>query len=334
MYSGANPNTSNLTATSASCRLRSQPIRPAWNGTCSDASRLATHSVGKRDGATQPARECRRWDWSTEPGGARRVGRGGPALGCASARGIPLGMGVAGGHRLFLGVGSGGVADGRRGGRHVGVCSAGVRARGDRSELRPGAGPDRFGDRGASGRPGYGRVCGGGQGDADRSERVAGGRFRIRVHRTTRRIGSFWRRGRRWTGSAGRMTSGAVQLSERAGGRTQCRPLAERQPRSGRATSRPTGACSSITRWATCSASTIPHVQCPRPGQPAPVMAQQSSELNGCLPNPWPLRWELDCAARHEEPLAPGLRGPPAEQLRAVVGGTPMSSGSRDRRNR
>src|SRR5688572_17993582 len=54
-----------------------------------------------------------------------------------------------------------------------------------------------------------------------------------------------------------------------------------------------------------------PAVHCPRRGQPAPVMAQQSSELNGCRPNPWPLRWELDCAARHEEPLAPGYEKQP-----------------------
>lgn len=54
-----------------------------------------------------------------------------------------------------------------------------------------------------------------------------------------------------------------------------------------------------------------PAVHCPRQGQPAPVMAQQSSELDGCLPNPWPLRWELDCAARHEEPLAPGYEDHP-----------------------
>ncbi len=45
--------------------------------------------------------------------------------------------------------------------------------------------------------------------------------------------------------------------------------------------------------------------QCPAPGQPAPVMAQQSTELDGCLHNPWPLAYELASAARHEEPLAP-----------------------------
>jgi uncharacterized protein DUF3152 len=54
-----------------------------------------------------------------------------------------------------------------------------------------------------------------------------------------------------------------------------------------------------------------PAVHCPQPGKAAPVMAQQSSELNGCLPNPWPLRWELECAARHDEPLAPGYEDRP-----------------------
>ncbi len=48
-----------------------------------------------------------------------------------------------------------------------------------------------------------------------------------------------------------------------------------------------------------------PDPQCPAPGRPAPVMAQQSTELDGCLPNPWPLPDELAAAARHEEPLAP-----------------------------
>jgi hypothetical protein len=49
-----------------------------------------------------------------------------------------------------------------------------------------------------------------------------------------------------------------------------------------------------------------PDPQCPAPGARAPVMAQQSTELEGCLPNPWPLRWEIRCAARHDEPIAPG----------------------------
>jgi hypothetical protein len=48
-----------------------------------------------------------------------------------------------------------------------------------------------------------------------------------------------------------------------------------------------------------------PHVQCPRAGQNAPIMAQQSTELNGCLPNPWPLDHEIARAAPHDLPLAP-----------------------------
>ncbi|MGH9182955.1 MAG: DUF3152 domain-containing protein [Acidimicrobiales bacterium] len=55
--------------------------------------------------------------------------------------------------------------------------------------------------------------------------------------------------------------------------------------------------------------------QCPRRGRPAPVMAQQSTELHGCSPNPWPLPSEIEAAARHDQPLAPpyrpSLAGPP-----------------------
>jgi hypothetical protein len=56
-----------------------------------------------------------------------------------------------------------------------------------------------------------------------------------------------------------------------------------------------------------------PRPQCPQQGQPAPVMAQQSTELDGCRPNPWPLPWELDCAARHHDPIAPPYeKNPPS----------------------
>jgi hypothetical protein len=48
-----------------------------------------------------------------------------------------------------------------------------------------------------------------------------------------------------------------------------------------------------------------PEVQCPRRGEPAPVMAQQSTELEGCLPNSWPLEHEIERVARHDLPLAP-----------------------------
>jgi hypothetical protein len=48
-----------------------------------------------------------------------------------------------------------------------------------------------------------------------------------------------------------------------------------------------------------------PRVQCPQAGEPAAVMAQQSTELNGCLPNAWPLEWEVELAARHDRALAP-----------------------------
>jgi hypothetical protein len=47
------------------------------------------------------------------------------------------------------------------------------------------------------------------------------------------------------------------------------------------------------------------HRTCSTPGQTAPVMLPQSTELHGCLPNPWPLPAEVARVARHDLPLAP-----------------------------
>ncbi len=54
-----------------------------------------------------------------------------------------------------------------------------------------------------------------------------------------------------------------------------------------------------------------PDAQCPERGRPAPVMAQQSTALDGCLPNPWPLDWEVHCASLRLEPIAPGYESDP-----------------------
>lgn len=48
-----------------------------------------------------------------------------------------------------------------------------------------------------------------------------------------------------------------------------------------------------------------PAAFCAKNGEPAAVMAQQSSGVGTCIANSWPLEWEIACAARHEEPLAP-----------------------------
>lgn len=48
-----------------------------------------------------------------------------------------------------------------------------------------------------------------------------------------------------------------------------------------------------------------PETRCPDNGQPAPVMAQQSSGVAPCTTNPWPLPWEIQCARMGVEPLAP-----------------------------
>jgi hypothetical protein len=48
-----------------------------------------------------------------------------------------------------------------------------------------------------------------------------------------------------------------------------------------------------------------PASRCRGDGQPAPVMAQQSSGVAPCTANPWPLQWEITCARQGVEPLAP-----------------------------
>jgi hypothetical protein len=40
------------------------------------------------------------------------------------------------------------------------------------------------------------------------------------------------------------------------------------------------------------------HSNCAGPGQAAPVMQQQSIDMQGCRINSWPLPWELDAVRR------------------------------------
>lgn len=56
-----------------------------------------------------------------------------------------------------------------------------------------------------------------------------------------------------------------------------------------------------------------PRPQCPAPGLPAPVMAQQSSGTDPCHPHSWPLQWEIELAAERREPLAPGADHDPED---------------------
>jgi hypothetical protein len=68
-----------------------------------------------------------------------------------------------------------------------------------------------------------------------------------------------------------------------------------------------------------------PAVFCTTDGEPAALMAQQSSGVGGCLANPWPLAWEIRCAALHAEPLAPAGR---TDRVGRGAGGQPATFAS------
>lgn len=55
-----------------------------------------------------------------------------------------------------------------------------------------------------------------------------------------------------------------------------------------------------------------PDPQCPAPGLPSPVMAQQSSGPGACRAHPWPLQWEVELAAKRREPPAPSADHDPS----------------------